>query len=257
MATGGDDFRLKHVQRQYRDRRRRLVDALRQRGLAYPFPWQDLSQWYGYWTGNDLSTYEQRRVTIRGLVAPTVAALEQQRSGLTVTDPGGGPLTWAALDARLTGLVTDSTARSVATISKTSGGGRARSSSSVPSFSPTRPRASRSARPEGRGCEGLARSVPRRPCVRDQPGRASPPRPSGMGRGPDGHPRRSRARGRVRGGAGDGARSPHAAGPGGGRGATDVILPGDLSRHRRAVLADYRSVGRSERRPRETPEARR
>ena len=37
VATGGDDFRLKHVQRQYRDRRRRLVDALRQRGLAYPF----------------------------------------------------------------------------------------------------------------------------------------------------------------------------------------------------------------------------
>jgi hypothetical protein len=47
VATGGEDFRLKHVQRQYRDRRRRLVDALEQRGLVYPFPWQDLSQWYG------------------------------------------------------------------------------------------------------------------------------------------------------------------------------------------------------------------
>jgi hypothetical protein len=58
VATGGADFRDKHLQRQYKDRRRRLVDALEQRGLAYPFPWQDLPQWHGYWTVKNLRTLE-------------------------------------------------------------------------------------------------------------------------------------------------------------------------------------------------------
>jgi hypothetical protein len=107
VATGGEDFRLKRVQRQYTDRRRRLIAALRQHGLAYPFPWQDLSQWYGYWTGNNLGTYAQRRVAIRRFVAPTIEALEQHRSGLRVSDPGSGPLTWANLDARVDGLVAE------------------------------------------------------------------------------------------------------------------------------------------------------
>lgn len=107
VATGGEDFRLKHVQRQYTDRRRRLIAALQQRGLAYPFPWQGLSQWYGYWTGNNLGTYAQRRVTIRQLVTPTIEALKQQRSGLRVSDPGSGPLTWTNLDTRIDGLVAE------------------------------------------------------------------------------------------------------------------------------------------------------
>ena len=105
VATGGEDFRLKHVQRQYRDRRRRLVDPLEQRGLVYPFPWQDLSQWYGYWTAKGLGTYHQREVTIQELVDPTIEALERQRSGLRVSDPGSGPLTWEDLDARVDELI--------------------------------------------------------------------------------------------------------------------------------------------------------
>jgi hypothetical protein len=104
VATGGEDFRLKHVQRQYRDRRRRLIDTLQQRGLAYPFPWQDLPHWYGYWSGN-LRTYHQRRVTISDLVAPTIELLEHQRSGLRVSDPGGSEPTWADLDARVDELI--------------------------------------------------------------------------------------------------------------------------------------------------------
>jgi hypothetical protein len=105
VATGGEDFRLKRVQRQYRDRRRRLVDALEQRGLAYPFPWQDLPQWYGYWRAKGLRTYHQREVTIQELVDPTIEALEHQRSGLRVTDPGSGPLTWENLDTRVDELI--------------------------------------------------------------------------------------------------------------------------------------------------------
>jgi hypothetical protein len=105
VATGGP--RIEHAQWEYSERRRRLVDALQRQGLAYPFPWQDLWQWYGYWTSNNLETYAERRVVVRELVAPTIAALEQQRSGLRVSDPGSGQVTWADLEARLTGLVAE------------------------------------------------------------------------------------------------------------------------------------------------------
>ncbi|MGH3304987.1 MAG: hypothetical protein ACRDOK_25625 [Streptosporangiaceae bacterium] len=105
VATGGP--KIESVTHEYKKRRRRLVDALQRRGLEYPFPWQDLWQWYGYWTTNNLGTYAQRRAKIRELSEPTIAAIEQQRSGLTVTDPGGGPLTWVDLDGRLAGLVAE------------------------------------------------------------------------------------------------------------------------------------------------------
>jgi hypothetical protein len=105
VATGGP--RIEHMQWEYQDRRRRLVDALQRRGLEYPWPWQDLWQWYGYWTSNGLATYAERRVTIRELVTPTLAALEQQRCGLRVSDPGGGLMTWADLDGRVNGLVAE------------------------------------------------------------------------------------------------------------------------------------------------------
>jgi hypothetical protein len=73
----------------------------------YPFPWQDLSEWYGYWTGRDMRTYAERRVAIRELIASIRAALERQRSGLSVSDPRSGALTWVDLDARLAGLVAE------------------------------------------------------------------------------------------------------------------------------------------------------
>ncbi len=107
VATRGADFRLKQVQRQYRDRRRRLVGALQQRGLAYSFRWQDLSEWYGYWTGHDIADLcrapgdhpRARRTDHR--------ALEQQPSGLRVSDPGSGTITWADLEERVSGLVAE------------------------------------------------------------------------------------------------------------------------------------------------------
>jgi hypothetical protein len=101
VATGGP--RIDDVKWEYQDRRRRLCWALERRGLQYPFPWLDLWQWYGHWSAN-LVTYALRRAAIRDLVAPVIDALERQRSGLTVSDPGGGSFTWADLDARLAGL---------------------------------------------------------------------------------------------------------------------------------------------------------
>src|SRR5438093_1398284 len=93
---------------EYQDRRRRLMDALQRRGLTYPFPWPDLGQWYGHWTGpGALGTFESRRLAIRDCVAPAIAALERQRDGLSVSDPGGGPLTWGDLDARVAELATE------------------------------------------------------------------------------------------------------------------------------------------------------
>jgi hypothetical protein len=105
VATGGP--RLQDVQREYQARRRRLINALRRRGLEYPFPWQDLWQWYGHWTGTGLGTYSERRMAIRELAAPVIAALERQHTGLRVADPGSGPLTWVDLDARVAGLVAE------------------------------------------------------------------------------------------------------------------------------------------------------
>ena len=105
VATGGADFRDKPLQREYKERRRRLVEALEERGLAYPFPWQDLPQWHGYWTGKNLGTWHQRRVAIQERVDPILDLLEQQGSGLRVTDPGSGSLTWDDLDARVDELI--------------------------------------------------------------------------------------------------------------------------------------------------------
>lgn len=104
VATGGPA--INNVMREHQDRRRRLVGALERRGLEYPFPWQDLWQWYGYWSAN-FGTYALRRAMIRDLVAPVIEALEGQRSGLVLSDPGGGPLTWTELDARLAGLAAE------------------------------------------------------------------------------------------------------------------------------------------------------
>src|SRR6266571_5428307 len=107
VAVATQGARIQDKEWEYQDRRWRLIDALQRRGLAYPFPWHDLGQRYGYWTGNDLRTYAERRAAVRDRVATTILALQQQRSGLTVTDQGGGMLTWAGLDTRLAGLSTE------------------------------------------------------------------------------------------------------------------------------------------------------
>ena len=69
VATGGPRIEDKRWEPQ--QRRWRLLPALERRGLPYPFPWQDLWEWYGYWS-RDLPGYASRRAKIRDLVGPVV-----------------------------------------------------------------------------------------------------------------------------------------------------------------------------------------
>ncbi len=106
VATGGE--RIDTVKEQHRRRRQRLVPALKRRGLTYPFPWQDLWAWHGYWSSGKLPTYVSRRVQVRELVDPVIEALERQRSGLAVADPGSSAVeSWADLNGRITGLTSE------------------------------------------------------------------------------------------------------------------------------------------------------
>jgi len=108
VATGGP--RIDDVQAEYVQRRQRLIRALEKRGLGYPFPWPELWQWYGFWTGS-LPGYAPRRTHIRKLLSPTLDALEKHRSGIQLTDPGASSTEkWADLDGRLIGLAAELTA---------------------------------------------------------------------------------------------------------------------------------------------------
>jgi hypothetical protein len=109
VATGGP--RIDSVQADYAQRRQRLVRALEKRGLTYPFPWPDLWQWYGFWTGS-LAGYGPRRTHIRKLLSPTLDALEKLRSGIGLTDSGaaGRAAKWSDLEGRLRGLAQELTA---------------------------------------------------------------------------------------------------------------------------------------------------
>jgi len=104
VATGGP--RIETVQADYHQRRLRLLRALERRGLAYPFPWSDLWQWHGFWSGK-LPGYAPRRLHIRELLSHTLDAIELQGSGLAVSDPGAGVGTWAELDGRVAGLAAE------------------------------------------------------------------------------------------------------------------------------------------------------
>lgn len=104
VSTGGP--RIDDVNGEYQEWRRRLNAGLRARGMAPPFPYEDLWAWYGEWSAN-LGTYAERRAHVTKLVKPTRDALEEALEGVQVADPGGvGGVTWGALDARVDGVVT-------------------------------------------------------------------------------------------------------------------------------------------------------
>jgi hypothetical protein len=91
VATGGS--RIDDVQREYQDRRRRLAAALERRGSS--------TSSRGSGTGTGPPTRRGTCGGRRSVSSPLPSSrLLRQRSGLSVSDPGSGPLTWADLDAR-------------------------------------------------------------------------------------------------------------------------------------------------------------
>lgn len=110
VATGGP--RIDVVNGKYKRRRRTLNAAVGERGLPPPFPYEDLWAWHGHWSQH-LPNYASRRTHIRELAAPVRAALETALGGMQVVDPAATTApSWAALDARLTGVVTELAAAS-------------------------------------------------------------------------------------------------------------------------------------------------
>ena len=106
VGTGGDP--IANVNDRYKRRRSKLNAAMRKRGLKPPFPWDDLWEWYGYYSQN-IGTYAERRAHIASLARPVREQLESALEGVQVVDPvGSGPATtWGALDSRVEGVVSE------------------------------------------------------------------------------------------------------------------------------------------------------
>lgn len=104
VATGGSA--IDRVNPRYKRRRRTLNQALQARGIAPPFPFDDLWAWRGDWKSRDIATYQGRRDRIAELARPAREALEAALGATQVADPGGGEdPTWAELDHRVAGVV--------------------------------------------------------------------------------------------------------------------------------------------------------
>ena len=104
VATGGSE--IKRVNDRYVRRRRRLDPALKARGLAAPFPFEDLWAWRGHWQAQGMDKYQPRRDCIAALARPACVALEAAATGIEVADPGAAVTsTWADLNARLDAVV--------------------------------------------------------------------------------------------------------------------------------------------------------
>lgn len=106
VGTGGDP--IANVNGKYKARRSKLNAGMRKLRLKPPFPWDDLWEWYGYYSQN-LGTYAERRIHVAGLTKPVREQLERMLEGAQVADPGGtGPATtWGALDSRVEGVVSE------------------------------------------------------------------------------------------------------------------------------------------------------
>ncbi len=104
VGTGGEP--INNVNDKYKAQRKRLNAGLKIYHLSPPFPWSDLWEWYHYY-GEHLSSYSSRRAHVSGLAKPIREHLERLLDNVQVTDMGTGPSTWAALDVRIQGVVTE------------------------------------------------------------------------------------------------------------------------------------------------------
>jgi hypothetical protein len=78
VATGGP--RIQDRNREYVERRGRLSEELRRRGLEDPNPHGDLWAWYGRWSRGDMTTYQSRRDYLSAMY---LSLIDQIRAGPT------------------------------------------------------------------------------------------------------------------------------------------------------------------------------
>jgi hypothetical protein len=97
VATGGP--RIDDVDENYQARRRELRLALEAIGLADPFPWRSLWEWYRAWSGG----YADRRAEINRLAGPLLDELDTRAAATRMPEDTGatGMAGWSSVDARL------------------------------------------------------------------------------------------------------------------------------------------------------------
>lgn len=99
IATGSPPDRHRT---EYRNRRHRLLVALRGRGLPDPFAWPDVDvvwEWAKQW-----KSYNERREEVSKLVKPLLDRLDSLEHASTVEDWGSTRIGWSGLEQRLSGL---------------------------------------------------------------------------------------------------------------------------------------------------------
>lgn len=94
VATGGP--RIESVNQGYKDRRRWIQDALKERGYSDPNQYADLWAWYGKWSSGDLPTYRSRRQYINNLYSPLIERLKSPE--VIGEGPLREPTGWARVD---------------------------------------------------------------------------------------------------------------------------------------------------------------
>src|SRR5262249_20342839 len=92
--TGGE--RIQTVNQVYIDRRARIADELRRRGLADPNPYRDLWQWYGRWNA-DMPKWAMRRQHVSEMYLPLVDEVKA-RAGTGGARVFEEPTGWSRVD---------------------------------------------------------------------------------------------------------------------------------------------------------------
>jgi hypothetical protein len=98
VATGGP--KIQSVNGEYMERRQRIAEELRRRGLNDPNPHRDLWAWYGRWTAGDMPSWAQRRAHLSDMYLPLI---DQVRQGPSTTGARvfEEPTGWSRVDRTL------------------------------------------------------------------------------------------------------------------------------------------------------------
>lgn len=98
VSTGGP--RIQNVNAEYQERRSRVAAELAKRNIQDSNPYDDLWDWYGKWSGGELTTYQSRRDYLSDLFAPVLQALRSPAvpvEARAFPEPTG----WAKIDRSL------------------------------------------------------------------------------------------------------------------------------------------------------------